>query len=119
MVLDRQRQALYEEREKLYEEYRYLKKEYADLDKASQTIDDYLEDLRNEPEHKRKKGELEEPCKLEFDALLMLLNPINSILYKFDKWFTGQILGSVCRNDTADFSLAIGVNPYSRLNAVL
>ena len=49
----------------------------------------------------------------------MLLNPINSILYKFDKWFTGQILGSVCRNDTADFSLAIGVNPYSRLNAVL
>ena len=57
--------------------------------------------------------------KLEFDALLMLLNPINSILYKFDKWFTGQILGSVCRNDTADFSLAIGVNPYSRLNAVL
>ena len=48
MVLDRQRQALYEERE-----------EYADLDKASQTIDDYLEDLRNEPEHKRKKGELE------------------------------------------------------------
>ena len=119
MVLDRQRQALYEEREKLYEEYRYLKKEYADLDKASQTIDDYLEDLRNEPEHKRKKGELEQPCKLEFDALLMLLNPINSILYKFDKWFTGQILSSVCRNDTADFSLAIGVNPYSRLNAVL
>lgn len=59
MVLDRQRQALYEEREKLYEEYRYLKKEYADLDKASQTIDDYLESLRNEPEHKRKKGELE------------------------------------------------------------
>ena len=59
------------------------------------------------------------PYKLEFDALLMLLNPINSILYKFDKWFTGQILGSVCRNDTADFSLAIGVNPYSRLNAVL
>ena len=58
MVLDRQRQALYEEREKLYED-RYLKKEYADLDKASQTIDDYLEDLRNEPEHKRKKGELE------------------------------------------------------------
>ena len=57
--------------------------------------------------------------KLEFDALLMLLNPIKSILYKFDKWFTGQILGSVCRNDTADFSLAIGVNPYSRLNAVL
>ena len=53
--------------------------------------------------------------KLEFDALLMLLNPINSILYKFDKWFTGQILSSVCRNDTADFSLAIGVNPYSRL----
>ncbi len=49
----------------------------------------------------------------------MLLNPINSILYKFDKWFTGQILGIVCRNDTADFSLAIGVNPYSRLNAVL
>ena len=49
----------------------------------------------------------------------MLLNPINSILYKFDKWFTGQILGSVCRNDTADFSFAIGVNPYSRLNAVL
>ena len=119
MVLDRQRQALYEEREKLYEEYRYLKKEYADLDKASQTIDDYLEDLRNEPEHKRKKGELEQPCKLDFDALLMLLNPINSILYKFDKWFTGQILGIVCRNDTADFSLAIGVNPYSRLNAVL
>lgn len=57
--------------------------------------------------------------KQEFDALLMLLNPINSILYKFDKWFTGQILGIVCRNDTADFSLAIGVNPYSRLNAVL
>ena len=59
MVLDRQRQALYEEREKLYEEYRYLKKEYADLNKASQTIDDYLESLRDEPEHKRKKGELE------------------------------------------------------------
>lgn len=58
-MLDRQRQALYEEREKLYEEYRYLKKEYADLDKVSQTIDDYLEGLRNEPEHKRKKGELE------------------------------------------------------------
>ena len=56
MVLDRQRQALYEEREKLYEEYRYLKKEYADLDKASQTIDDYLESLRNEPECKRKNG---------------------------------------------------------------
>ena len=59
MVLDRQRQALYEEREKLYEEYHYLKKEYADLDKASQTIDDYLTSLRDEPEHKRKKGELE------------------------------------------------------------
>ena len=59
MLLDRQRQALYEEREKLYEEYRYLKKEYADLDKASQTIDDYLASLRDEPEHKRKKGELE------------------------------------------------------------
>ena len=59
MVLDRQRQALYEEREKLYEEYRYLKKEYADLDKASQTIDDYLVSLRDEPEQKRKKGELE------------------------------------------------------------
>ena len=59
MVLDRQRQALYEEREKLYEEYRYLKKEYADLDKASQTIGDYLESLRNEPECKMKKGELE------------------------------------------------------------
>ena len=57
--LDRQRQALYEEREKLYEEYRYLKKEYTDLDKASQTIDDYLEILRDEPEQKRKKGELE------------------------------------------------------------
>ena len=59
MVLDRQRQALYEEREKLYEEYRYLKKEYADLDKASQMIDDYLVSLRDEPEQKRKKGELE------------------------------------------------------------
>lgn len=59
MVLDRQRQTLYEEREKLYEEYRYLKKEYADLDKASQTIDDYLASLHDEPEHKRKKGELE------------------------------------------------------------
>lgn len=58
-MLDRQRQALYEEREKLYEEYRYLKKEYADLDKVSQTIDDYLESLRDEPEQKRKKGELE------------------------------------------------------------
>ena len=57
--LDRQRQALYEEREKLYEEYRYLKKEYADLDKASRTIDDYLESLRDEPERRRKKGELE------------------------------------------------------------
>ena len=56
MVLDRQRQALYEEREKLYEEYRYLKKEYADLDKASQTIDDYLESLRDEPECKNEKG---------------------------------------------------------------
>lgn len=58
-MLDRQRQTLYEEREKLYEEYRHLKKEYADLDKASQTIDDYLASLRNEPEQKRKKGELE------------------------------------------------------------
>lgn len=58
-MLDRQRQALYEEQEKLYEEYRYLKKEYADLDKASQTIDDYLASLRDEPEHMRKKGELE------------------------------------------------------------
>ena len=57
--LDRQRQALYEEREKLYEEYRYLKKEYADLDKASRTIDDYLESLRDEPERRRKNGELE------------------------------------------------------------
>lgn len=56
MVLDRQRQALYEEREKLYEEYRYLKKEYANLDKASQTIGDYLESLRNEPEQKKEKG---------------------------------------------------------------
>ena len=27
--------------------------------KRQDTIDDYLEDLRNEPEHKRKKGELE------------------------------------------------------------
>lgn len=44
---------------KLYEEYRYLKKEYADLEKASQTIDDYLANLRDEPEHMRKKGELE------------------------------------------------------------
>jgi len=35
------------------------KKEYTDLDKASQTIDDYLESLRDEPEQKRKKGELE------------------------------------------------------------
>ena len=58
-VLDRQRQMLYEEREKLYEEYHYLKKEYADLDKASQTIDNYLASLRDEPEHKRKKGALE------------------------------------------------------------
>lgn len=58
-LLDCQRQALYEEREKLYEEYRYLKKEYADLEKASRTIDDYLVSLRDEPEHKRKKGELE------------------------------------------------------------
>lgn len=57
--LDRQRQTLYEEREKLYEGYRYLKKEYADLDKASQTIDDYLASLRDEPEHKRRKSELE------------------------------------------------------------
>lgn len=57
--LDRQRQELYEEREKLYEEYRYLKKEYADLDKASRTIDDYLASLRDEPEHKKEKGELE------------------------------------------------------------
>lgn len=57
--LDRQRQALYEEREKLYGEYRYLKKEYADLDKASRTIDDYLASLRDEPERRRKKGELE------------------------------------------------------------
>ena len=31
------------------------KKEYTDLDKASQTIDDYLESLRDEPEQKRKK----------------------------------------------------------------
>lgn len=58
-LLDRQRQALYEEREKLYEEYRYLKKEYADLDMASRTIDDYLDSLHDEPEHRRKKGELE------------------------------------------------------------
>ena len=58
-VLDRQRQSLYEERKKLYEEYRYLKIEYADLEKASQTIDDYLANLRDEPEHMRKKGELE------------------------------------------------------------
>jgi len=58
-MLDRQRQVLYEEREKLYKEYRYLKKEYADLDKASRTIDDYLDSLRDEPEHGRKKGELE------------------------------------------------------------
>lgn len=58
-LLDRQRQALYGEREKLYEEYRYLKKEYADLDKASRTIDDYLDSLRDEPEHRRRKGELE------------------------------------------------------------
>ena len=58
-MLDCQRQALYEEREKLYEGYRYLKKEYADLEKASQTIDDYLASLRDEPEHMRKKGELE------------------------------------------------------------
>ena len=57
--LDHQRQALYEEREKLYEAYRYLKKEYADLDKASRTIEDYLESLRDEPERRRKKGELE------------------------------------------------------------
>lgn len=57
--LDRQRQALYEEREKLYEEYRYLKKEYSDLDKASRTIDDYLVSLRDEPERRRKKSELE------------------------------------------------------------
>lgn len=57
--LDRQRQTLYEEREKLYEEYHHLKKEYADLDKASQTIDNYLVSLRDEPEHKRKKGALE------------------------------------------------------------
>ncbi len=58
-LLDRQRQALNDEREKLYEEHRYLKKEYADLDKASRTIDDYLASLRDEPEHSRKKGELE------------------------------------------------------------
>lgn len=58
-LLNRRRQALYEEREKLYEEYRYLKKEYSDLDKASRTIYDYLASLRDEPEHMRKKGELE------------------------------------------------------------
>lgn len=57
--LDCQRQALYEECEKLYDEYRYLKKEYADLDRASHTIDDYLESLCDEPEHRRKKSELE------------------------------------------------------------
>ena len=57
--LDRQRQSLYAEREKLYTEYRSLKKEYADLDKASRTIDDYLESLRDEPERRRRNGELE------------------------------------------------------------
>lgn len=57
--LDRQRQALYEEREELYGQYRYLKKEYTDLDMASRMIDDYLDSLRDEPEHRRKKGELE------------------------------------------------------------
>ncbi|WP_370770504.1 hypothetical protein [Ruminococcus callidus] len=39
--------------------FRKEPKEYADLDKASQTIDDYLASLRDEPEQKRKKGELE------------------------------------------------------------
>lgn len=57
--LDRQRQALYEEREEFYGQYRYLKKEYTDLDKASRTIDDYLDSLHDEPEHKRRKSELE------------------------------------------------------------
>ncbi len=58
-TLDSQRQALYEEREKLNREYVSLKKEYADLDRASRTIADYLESLRDEPERKRKKDELE------------------------------------------------------------
>ncbi|MDE5583883.1 MAG: hypothetical protein K2J08_09275 [Ruminococcus sp.] len=58
-TLDSQRQALYEEREKLNREYVSLKKEYADLDRASRTISDYLESLRDKPERKRKKGELE------------------------------------------------------------
>ncbi|MBQ8349304.1 MAG: hypothetical protein IJY19_06635 [Ruminococcus sp.] len=50
---------MYEEREKLYEGYHYLKKEYSDFDKASRTIYDYLASLRDDPEHRRKKGELE------------------------------------------------------------
>ena len=58
-MLDRQRQALYEERENFMKNTATSKKEYADLDKASQTIDDYLVSLRDEPEQKRKKGELE------------------------------------------------------------
>ena len=58
-VLDHQRHTLYDEYETLYEEYPYLKKEYADLDKASQTIDEHLVSLRDEPEHVRKKYELE------------------------------------------------------------
>lgn len=35
------------------------KKEYADLDKASQTIDDYLASLHDEPERWKRKSELE------------------------------------------------------------
>lgn len=57
--LDRQRQALFDECTKLYAEYNSLKKKYADLDKASKIIKEYLESLKDEPEKKIKKGELE------------------------------------------------------------
>ena len=57
--LEKQREQLETERRSFYQQYLELKKMSADIDKASQTIEDYIESLRDNPDVKRKKGELE------------------------------------------------------------
>ena len=57
--LEKQREQLETEGRSLYQQYLELKKMSTDIDKASQTIEDYIESLRDNPDVKRKKGELE------------------------------------------------------------
>lgn len=47
MSVNQQRQQLVEERKNLSDEYHSIRKKYSDLSKAQNTIEDYLENLRD------------------------------------------------------------------------